>query len=73
MKALGILGVLLIIAGAVVVALQGISYTKDKEEARLGPISIEAEEKGFITPLAGVAALAVGAVLVVVDRQKKRA
>lgn len=73
MKGLGIIGVLLIIAGAIVVALKGISYTKDEEEARIGPISIEAEEKGFITPLAGVAALAVGVVLVMADRQKKRA
>ncbi len=72
MRGLGVFGVILIVLGAVVIALRGISYTKERHEARLGPVSIEAEERGFITPLAGVAALAVAIVLVVADRQKRR-
>jgi hypothetical protein len=63
MKPLGLLGLLLVIAGAVVVALQGISYVKDRDTARVGPIHVTTEQKGFITPLAGVAAIAVGVVL----------
>lgn len=73
MRGLGILGVLLIIAGAVVLIMGGISFTKDKEEAQIGPIEIEAEEKGFITPLAGIVGLGVGIVLVMADRGKKAA
>jgi len=63
MKPLGFVGLLLVIAGAVIVALQGISYVKDRDTARVGPIRVTTEQKGFITPLAGVAALAVGVVL----------
>lgn len=72
MKGMGILGVLLIVAGAIVLILGGISFTKDKEEAQIGPIEIEAEEKGFITPLAGVIALGAGIALVVADRGSSR-
>lgn len=73
MRGLGVFGIILIIAGAVVIALRGISYTKNREEVRLGPVEVAAEEKGFITPLAGGAAIAVGIVLVVADRQKRHA
>ncbi len=70
MKPLGIVGVLLVIVGAVVVALQGISYVKDRDTARVGPIRVTTEEKGFITPLAGVAAIAVGVVLMATAKSK---
>jgi hypothetical protein len=63
MKPIGIVGLLLVIAGVVVVALQGISYVKDRDTAHVGPIRVTTEQKGFITPLAGVAAIAVGVVL----------
>lgn len=63
MKPLGILGILLIVAGAIIVALRGVSYVKDRDTARIGPLSVTTEEKGWITPLAGVAAIAVGVVL----------
>ena len=36
MKPLGILGVILIIGGVVVLALKGISYTKDKDSVKVG-------------------------------------
>ena len=42
---IGILGVLLMLAGLVVLVLRGVSYAKDKEEGDIGPIEIEAEEK----------------------------
>lgn len=69
------LGIVLIVLGAVVVALRGISYVKDRDTARIGPISVTAERKGFITPLAGVIAIGVGVVLVAVGggANRKRA
>ena len=73
MRPIGILGTLLMLAGLVVLVLRGVSYTKDKEEVKLGPIEIEAQEKGFITPTAGIVAMAVGAVLVFAGRGKVRA
>ena len=71
MKPLGILGILLVVAGAVIVALRGISYVKDRDSARVGPIRVTTEDKGFITPLAGVAAIAVGLVLMATAREKR--
>ena len=73
MRPIGILGTLLMLAGLVVLVLRGVSYTKDKEEVKLGPIEIEAKEKGFITPTAGIVAIAIGAVLVFAGRGKVRA
>jgi O-antigen ligase len=73
MRPIGILGTLLLLAGLVVLVLRGVSYTKDKEEVKVGPIEIEAKEKGFITPTAGIVAMAVGAVLVFAGRGKVRA
>jgi O-antigen ligase len=73
MRPIGILGTLLMLAGLVVLVLQGVSYTKDKEEVKLGPIEIEAKEKGFITPTAGIVAMAVGAVLVFAGRGRVKA
>jgi len=73
MRPIGILGVLLMLAGLVVLVLRGVSYTKDKEKVELGPIKIEAEEKGFITPTTGIIAIAVGAVLVFAGRGRVRA
>ncbi len=71
MKPLGWIGVLLIAAGAVVLAMRGLSYTKDRQEVNLGPVGFSAEQKGFIPPLAGAAALAVGVVLVLASRKRK--
>jgi len=73
MRPIGIFGVLFMLAGLVVLVLRGVSYTKDKEKVELGPIKIEAEEKGFITPTTGMIAIAIGAVLVFAGRAKVRA
>ncbi len=59
-----VLGIILIIAGAVVVALGGVSYVRHRDQANVGPVSITTEQHGFITPLAGVVGIAVGIVLV---------
>jgi hypothetical protein len=48
----------------------GIGYTKSRNQVEVGPIKVAAEERGLVPPLAGVAAIAVGAVLVFVGRKK---
>jgi hypothetical protein len=71
MRPVQLIGVVLIVLGAVVVALRGMSYVKDREEVDLGPIEIEAEERGFITPAAGAVAIVAGVVLVVAGRGRR--
>lgn len=70
MKPLGWVGLLLIIAGAVVAAMGGIGYTKSRNQVEVGPIKVAAEERGLVPPVAGIAAIAVGAILVFVGRKK---
>jgi hypothetical protein len=72
MKPIGIAGVALILVGLVILALGGFSFTKSRESAQIGPIEVAAERRGFVPPVAGVAVLALGIVLVVVDRRNRR-
>lgn len=69
MKPLTLIGALLIVAGGIVVALQGVSYVRDRHEMSVGPIEVAAEERGFISPLVGGIVFAAGVVLVVVGRR----
>ncbi|HEY6088944.1 MAG TPA: hypothetical protein VD771_04055 [Gemmatimonadaceae bacterium] len=64
MKPLGLLGVLLVIAGIIVVAMRGIPYTKSRNEVEVGPMKVTAQEKGLVPPIAGIAAIVVGGVLI---------
>jgi hypothetical protein len=73
MKPIGIVGLVLIVLGAVVVALQGVSYVRDRQEVSIGPINIAAEERGFIPPLAGGIAIVAGVALLLVGRRRKTA
>ncbi|MEO7501720.1 MAG: DUF3185 domain-containing protein [Gemmatimonadaceae bacterium] len=70
MKPLGIAGVILILAGAVVLALRGVSYTKERQSVQVGPLSVSADRKGFIPPAVGLIAVAAGIVLLVVGRRR---
>ncbi len=71
MRPIGIIGVLLILAGVVVLALRGISYTKEREAVSVGPIQVAAERKGFVPPIVGVIAIAGGVVLLVLGRRPR--
>lgn len=71
MRPLGIVGFVLIIAGAIILALGGVSYTKEREAVQVGGVELAAERKGFVPPVAGVVVLVVGAVLVFMDRRRK--
>ena len=73
MKPLGMLGLLLAIAGAVILAMGGVRYLKDKDSTNVGPIRVTTEQHGFITPLAGAVALGAGLVLLVAGRDKRSA
>ncbi len=59
-----VLGIILIVAGAIVVAMGGVRYLKDRDTTHVGPVSVTTEQHGFITPLAGLVGIAVGVVLV---------
>jgi uncharacterized membrane protein len=70
MRPLGIIGIVLIVIGAVVLAMRGISYTKERQEVAVGPVEVAAERKGFVPPAAGVVAIIVGLGLVVAGRRR---
>jgi hypothetical protein len=70
MKVLGWIGVLLIVGGIIVVAMRGIPYTKSRNEVEVGPLKVTAQERGMVTPVVGVAAIVVGAVLVFAGRKQ---
>lgn len=69
MRPLGWIGVLLIIAGVVVVAMRGIPYTKSQNEVEVGPLKVTTQERGLVTPIFGIAAIVIGGVLVFVGRK----
>jgi drug/metabolite transporter (DMT)-like permease len=69
MKPLGWVGVFLIIAGIVVVAMRGIPYTKSHNEVEVGPLKVTSQERGMVPPIAGVVAIVAGAVLVFAGRK----
>ena len=70
MRPLAIAGVILIIAGGIVLALRGFSYTKKRDSVQMGPIGMSVDEKGFVPPIVGAAAVAVGVVLVIAARRR---
>lgn len=69
MKPLAWIGVLLIIAGLVVVAMRGIPYTKSRSEVDVGPLKVTSQERGLVPPVAGIVAIVIGGVLVFAGRK----
>jgi hypothetical protein len=72
MRAGVVVGIVLIVAGALALAYQGISYTREREVLEVGPISATAEtrERIPIPPILGGLAIAAGVVLIVVGRRR---
>jgi hypothetical protein len=70
MKPIAIIGAVLIVLGGIVVALQGVSYVRDRQEVRMGPIQVATEERGFISPVVGGIVLVAGVVLVLIGRRR---
>ena len=69
MRPLGWIGVLLLVAGIVIVAMRGIPYTKSQNEVEVGPLKVTTQERGLVTPIVGVAAIVIGGVLVFAGRK----
>jgi hypothetical protein len=71
MRPIGWIGVVLVIMGGIILAMRGVSYTKDRQEVSVGPMKVAAEQKGFVPPAAGFLAIAVGAALVFVGTRRR--
>ena len=68
-----IIGIILIVLGAASLAVGGFSYTKDTHEAKLGPLQLSVQERETVNvpTWAGLAAIAIGVVLLVVPGRRK--
>jgi hypothetical protein len=70
MRPAGLIGMLLIVFGAIVLVIGGVSYVKSRDKVDLGVAKITTEERGFIPPWVGAVALLGGVVLVVSGRRR---
>ncbi len=70
MRPLGWIGVLLIAAGVIVVAMRGVPYTKSRNEVEVGPLKVTTQERGMVTPVFGIAAIVIGGVLVFAGKKR---
>jgi uncharacterized membrane protein HdeD (DUF308 family) len=68
-----IVGVILIVAGILMLVFKGINFTKEKKVIDAGPIQVNAKEHKHVEwpTYAGILAIAGGIVLVVVDRKNR--
>lgn len=72
MKPFTMIGILLIVLGALALAYQGFNYTKQEKVLDIGPIHATAEEQKHVSipPLLGGLALVGGIVLVIAGNRK---
>ncbi len=73
MKPLNLVGIVLIVLGALVLAYQGINYTREKNVVDMGSMHItkETHERIPLPPILGGLALAGGVVLLVIGAKNK--
>jgi len=66
-----IIGIVLVIAGALGIGMGSFTYTKDTHTAKLGPLQFSVAERETVNvPLwAGVAAIVAGGVLILLPRR----
>ncbi|HET9385157.1 MAG TPA: hypothetical protein VFO67_08425 [Gemmatimonadales bacterium] len=69
MRPAGIIAVLLIVFGAVVLVIGGVSYVKDRDKVDLGVATVTTERRGFVPPWVGGVALLAGVVLLFAGRR----
>ena len=72
MKPIVVLGVVLIVAGALALAYQGITYTTREKVIDLGPLkaSVDKQKTIPLPPILGAVAMAAGVILVVVGNRR---
>jgi hypothetical protein len=70
MRPLGWIGVFLVVAGVIVVAMRGIPYTKSHNEVEVGPLKVTTQERGMVTPVFGIAAIVIGGVLMFAGKKR---
>lgn len=70
MKTMSIIGIILIVLGAIALAYGGITYTRDDKVVDIGPLEVEAEKRETIPlpPVLGGAAILVGIIILVSGR-----
>ncbi len=61
-----LIGILLIVIGAIGIMWGGITFIKDRDTAHLGPVDITVEDKEHVNipPIVGVVSLILGGVIV---------
>lgn len=72
MKTALVLGIVLVVLGALALIYQGVSYTKKEKVLDLGPLQASVEERKTLPlpPIVGVVLLAGGIVLIVAGTRK---
>jgi drug/metabolite transporter (DMT)-like permease len=72
MNAMKIVGIVLIVAGAAALAYGGFSYTKETHKAEIGPLkfSVQEKEQVNVPQWAGIGAIVLGVVLLVLPSKK---
>ncbi len=72
MRGLAWIGVLLVVIGVTVLAVRSFSYTTTEKVLDVGPIHATADKEHnvYLYPAAGIAAILIGGVLVVMGRRK---
>ncbi|HUI99750.1 MAG TPA: hypothetical protein VLY46_05905 [Usitatibacter sp.] len=74
MTPIRIVGVVLVVAGALALAYGGFSYTRETHQAKLGPFQLSVREKQQVNvpQWAGLGAVALGVVLLVAGGGRKK-
>lgn len=72
MSAVKIVGIVLIVAGVLGLLYGDFSYTKETHQAKIGPLELKVKEKETVNvpTWAGVAAIVIGGILLVVPLKK---
>lgn len=72
MNSTKMIGIILIVAGTLGLLYGGFSYTKDSTAVKIGPIELSVKEKETVNvPIwAGIGAIAIGALLLVMGGKK---
>lgn len=72
MNAITIIGIILVVIGAVGLIYGGITYTSGRDVVDMGPMHVEVDQERHIpfSPIAGGIALAAGLVLVIVGKRR---